>query len=105
LAMSDTAVAALIEALKDPEVTVRVAAAESLTKTAPKHAGETLVLALNELFANTNLLVRLRAVDCLVRLGVASENLPAAQNDPAGLVRARVQNATHQSVTDPSVSR
>jgi HEAT repeat protein len=95
--MSTNAVAALIEALQDREAKVRLGAAETLVKAGEQKNDDALVRTLTELMENTNSLIRLRAVDCVGRLGasagILSDRLSKATNDNFGLVRVRARQA------------
>jgi HEAT repeat protein len=92
LVVSEQGIAALAGALKDPELEVRLNAAETLVKVGSKQGNAELETALIGLLENTNLLVRLRGVDVLRRVaqpGSAAELKLEEMKKDIPLVRAR----------------
>jgi HEAT repeat protein len=96
LVVSEQGIAALVEALKDSEVKVRLNAAETWVKLGSKEGKAEVEAALPGLLENTNLFVRLRAVDLArvrMRGSAATEKLEQMKEDEVGMVRVRAHEA------------
>jgi hypothetical protein len=100
LKISTAAVAALLHALMDQEQIVRLNAAETLVNFGQSGHDIEITAALSGLLPATNSLVRLRAVDNLLRLGTkapsALEKVRETEHDPVGFVRVWAKEAERQ---------